>query len=103
MRDGFDEGIGFGLSEEEKNDLEELMRAARRPPGEGLRRRSPDELQDRVDQLEDQARMLAGIVLELDERINLLYRIIRLCYQKNELMGGRPRWPDPAGHPDRRY
>lgn len=102
MMDEFSEKVSFGLSDEEKNDLEEMIRASQRPSEEELQRASHEELRTRVNQLGDQTKMLAGVVLELDERINLLYRIVRLCYQKTELIGGRARWPE-ARHPDRRY
>ncbi len=100
--DEFSNRVSFGLSEEEKNDLEELIRASQQSSEAELGRSSPEELCSRIHELGDQTRVLANVVLELDERINLLYRIIRLCYQKTELLGERSRWSQ-AGHPDRRY
>jgi len=102
MMDEFNDRVSFGLSEEEKNDLEELIRASQKSSEAELRRSSHEELQSRIHQLGDQNRVLANVVLELDERVNLLYRIVRLCYQKTELLGERSRWSQ-AGHPDRRY
>ena len=37
----------------------------------------------------DAVAQMAGIILEMDERMNLLYRIVQLSHRKSELMHGR--------------
>jgi hypothetical protein len=87
--DGLEKAIGMGLSAEEKNDLEALIRASRAESAVSSAEMQPEDLGKRIATLNDQVAQLAGIILEMDERMNLLYRIVQLSHRKSELMHGR--------------
>lgn len=87
--DGLEQTIGLGLSAEEKNDLEALIRASRTAPTVSPGETRPEDLRKRISTLSEQVGQLAGIILEMDERMNLLYRIVQLSHRKSELMHGR--------------
>ncbi|MEJ2077346.1 MAG: hypothetical protein P8020_02215 [Acidobacteriota bacterium] len=87
--DEFEEALGLGLSAEEKDDLEALIRASRTESTAPAGDMRPEDLKKRIATLSDQVGQLAGIILEMDERMNLLYRIVQLSHRKSELMHGR--------------
>ncbi len=87
--DGLEQTIGLGLSAEEKNDLEALILASRTEPTISPGEARPEDWRKRISALNDQVGQLAGIILEMDERMNLLYRIVQLSHRKSELMHGR--------------
>lgn len=82
-------GIDFGLSEEEKADLENMISDfnADRPslPAET----SVDNLQTRVGELNQKISHLGEIVLKINRRIDAFYEIIQLIHQKSEIMNKR--------------
>lgn len=88
--DGLERVMSMGLSAEEKDDLEALIRSSR---GEEAMLSGHDALPEhigrRISTLNEQVAQLAGIILEMDERMNLLYRIVQLSHRKSELMHGR--------------
>lgn len=87
--DGLEKAMGLGLSAEEKSDLEALIRASRGEDAVSLQGRPPADMGKRIATLSDQVAQLAGIILEMDERMNLLYRIVQLSHRKSELIHGR--------------
>lgn len=78
-------GHGLGLSRHEKDDLERLIHTSLgTPPGEG-------ELDSRVqiEVLGKTAAQMAGMLLDLDRRLNLLYEVLCMSQQKSALMNER--------------
>jgi len=82
-------GFDVGLSDEEKEDLENLIKTFR----EEQFISSPDaDLKDvkrQVEILTEQIARFSEMVLKFDKRMKSFYEIIRLYHQKNEEMNGR--------------
>lgn len=87
--DGLEKTISLGLSPEEKNDLEALILASRMDHADSPAPSASEKVGQRISALSDQVAQLAGIILEMDERMNLLYRIVQLSHRKSELLQGR--------------
>lgn len=88
--DDFELAGPFGLSSEEKNDLEELIKASvGRKAGNSSSPSSLKEMQKKLDRLNEQIVNYARIMLLMDRRMNALYEIARLTHLKSELMSGR--------------
>jgi hypothetical protein len=79
----------IGLSEEEKSDLETMIhefRKTRDPLNP-----SPDlgSIQKQIESMNKRLAYLTTMFLTLDRRIKPLYQIIRLTYEKSELLNQR--------------
>ena len=81
--------LNIGLSEEEKNDLEQMI-------GEFQQQRTtfssePDTaaLQKQLDALTKRIAYLTTMFLTIDRRLKPLYETVRLTYQKSEILNQR--------------
>lgn len=83
MTDYTEKNLGFGLSKEEKAELTALIRQGQESAGFEMEMSTRDEEAER---LREQNSRFAEIVLELDERLNLLFEILRLTHRKTEIM-----------------
>jgi hypothetical protein len=81
--------LNIGLSEEEKDDLEEMIgqfqkgRCGTRPPDDF------ETIQAQIDAINQRLANLSNMFLNLDRRIKPLYETIRLTYQKSEILNQR--------------
>ena len=82
-------GVNFGLSDEEKNDLEEMIGQFQ----EARARNEPvndfESIQLQIDAMNQRLEQLSNLFLKLDRRIQPLYETIRLTYQKSEVLNQR--------------
>lgn len=79
--------LTMGLSEEERNDLEKMI-------GEFQQARSnadPDivSLQQQIEALNKRMAYLTNMFLTIDRRMKPMYEIIRLTFEKSELLNQR--------------
>lgn len=79
----------FGLSDQEKNDLEQLINAfqnerTHRAPTDNIA-----QIQQQIDTINNRLAYLTNMFLTLDRRIKPLYETIRLNYQKSEILNQR--------------
>ncbi len=78
--------IDFSLSDEEKNDLDQMIKDFNRERSALLE--SPDDgnqlklMKDRIEQLGD-------VLLKMNDRVDSLYEIMRLMHQKSEILNTR--------------
>ena len=78
--------IDFSLSDEEKDDLDQMIKDFNRKRSTLLE--GPDDenqlkiMKDRFDQLGD-------VILKMNARVDSLYEIIRLMHQKSEILNAR--------------
>jgi len=81
--------LTIGLSEEEKDDLENLIRSIREDPSFSSAETVPEDVQERIALLTDHVARLSEMVLKFDARMKAFYEIIRLFYQKSNKMNER--------------
>ena len=81
--------LNIGLSEEEKDDLENLIRSIREEPSFKSTETVPEDVQQRIALLTDQVARLSEMILRFDARMKAFYEIIRLSYQKSNTMNER--------------
>jgi len=81
--------IDFSLSDEEKNDLDQMIqdfnreRNARLNPANNVRVDAQLKvMQDRFDRISD-------VILKMNDRVDSLYEILRLMHQKSEILDAR--------------
>ena len=78
--------LSLGLSPEEKADLEELIVASRSDSAKQLTHK---QVLIEMDVLKGRVGHLAGRLLELDQRLDRLFEIVRLSHEKSELLCSR--------------
>ena len=89
MTDKVLEEITIGLSDAEKNDLEEMIKAFKeKQPGEPETPASED-IQKQIMSLTENLAQYGDILLKFDSKLKLLYGILRLSDQKNRILDQR--------------
>jgi len=82
--------INFGLSNEEKEDLDELIKALKQTAATVA---SPDmaldDLAENVRRMSAQIVQFSEILLIFDRKMNSLYQIMHLLFQKSEVTNER--------------
>ncbi|KPK23526.1 MAG: hypothetical protein AMK69_17960 [Nitrospira bacterium SG8_3] len=81
--------IDVGLSDEEKADLEKLITGLKQDPSEAQPGASPEELQKQVQSMMENLTQLVEMLLKFDTKMRALYDIVRLSYQKSDMMNKR--------------
>lgn len=84
-----DPDISFGLSEEEKQDLEEMIGEFQKERAASPAVSDPEALQKQIDAMSRRMAHLSNMFLTLDRRIKPLYEIVRLTFEKSELLNQR--------------
>lgn len=79
----------IGLSEEEKDDLEKLIRTMREEQSIASSDPALEDLETRIKMLTEHVARLSEMTLKFDSRMKSFYEIIRLFYQKSENMNER--------------
>jgi len=89
MNEEFETEIVIGLSDEEKDDLEKMIKAFRK---EQLDEPPVSAIKDVLKQIQLTKANLAqfgDMLLKFDEKIKSFYEIICLCYKKDEILNQR--------------
>ena len=89
MDDELHPELNTGLSEEERDDLETLIKSLRedkRAIGLGV---SLDEFRRYVETMVENIARLSDMMLKYDDRIKTLYEILRLSHRKSETINNR--------------
>jgi hypothetical protein len=81
--------LNVGLSEEERDDLENLIRSMRKEPSVPSIDEIPPDVRQRIILLTEHVARLSEMVLKFDGRMKSFYEIIRLFYQKSSKMNER--------------
>jgi hypothetical protein len=89
MSEGHPLELTVGLSEEEKNDLEEMIGQFQRERSHVRSANDLESIQKQIDSINQRMADLSSLFLTLDRRIKPLYETIRLTYQKSEVLNQR--------------
>ncbi len=81
--------ISIGLSEEEKHDLELMIGEFQKERAASMPVTDPAVLQGQIDAMNKRMAHLTHMFLTLDRRIKPLYEVIRLTFEKSELLNQR--------------
>ena len=78
--------IDFSLSDEEKDDLDQMIKDFNRERST-LMKSSDDE--DQLKVMKDRFEQLGDVILKINDRVDSLYEIMRLMHQKSEILNSR--------------
>jgi hypothetical protein len=83
------EEMNIGLSEAEKNDLEEMIKVFRKMPSDISEALDPKDVYSQILSISENLGQYAEILLKMDKKIKLLYGMLRLSDQKTRIMNQR--------------
>lgn len=83
------EEITVGLSDAEKDDLEEMIKAFRKKQSTAPETLAPEDIQTQILSTSENLAQYGDILLKFDTKLKLLYGILRLSDQKNKIMNQR--------------
>ncbi len=83
------EEITVGLSDAEKDDLEEMIKAFRKKQSDAPETLASEDEQKQILSISENLAHYGDILLKFDTKLKLLYGILRLSDQKNRIMNQR--------------
>ena len=83
------EEITVGLSDAEKDDLEEMIKAFRKKQSAAPETLASEDVQKQILSISENHAQFGDILLKFDSKLKLLYGILRLSDQKNRIMNQR--------------
>jgi hypothetical protein len=89
MNDKVLEEITVGLSEAEKNDLENMIKTFRKQQASAPADSATDEEHKRLVSMSENLAQFGDILLKFDTKIKLLHQILSLSDKKNHIMNQR--------------
>lgn len=81
--------LNVGLSEEEKEDLEKLIKEFKSEQPGSISDITLEDVQGQIKSMGERLAQLSEMLLQSDTRLKSLYKILRLSYQKSEDMNER--------------
>lgn len=81
--------IDFSLSEEEKDDLDQMITSFNQDRKSFSQALSDENLEERMKTMQAHYDRLGDVLLKMNKRLDTLYEIIRLMHQKSEIMNIR--------------
>jgi hypothetical protein len=89
MTDKSFEEITIGLSDAEKDDLEEMIKAFKEKQPAEPETLASEDIQKKIMSLTENLAQYGDILLKFDAKLKLLYGILRLSDQKNRILDQR--------------
>jgi hypothetical protein len=83
------EEITVGLSDAEKDDLEEMIKTFRKKQSAAPETLASEDVQQQILSISENIAQYGDILLKFDTKLKLLYGILRLSDQKNRIMNQR--------------
>ena len=83
------EDIAIGLSDAEKDDLENMIKAFKKTQHSEPEALSSTDVQQQIMSLTEKLAQYGDILLKFDTKLKLLYGILRLSDQKNRMLDQR--------------
>ena len=83
------EEITVGLSDAEKDDLEEMIKAFRKKQSAAPEPLASEDVERQIFSISEDLAQYGDILLKFDAKLKLLYGILRLSDQKNRVMNQR--------------
>jgi len=81
--------IIIGLSDEEKEDLEELIKTIKEDQSVELRSSTNEDVQKQIRSIGANLAHLGDMLLKIDDKMKSFYEIIRLSCKKDEMLNKR--------------
>lgn len=81
--------IIIGLSEEEKEDLEELIKTIKEDQSLELRSSTNEDVQKQIQSMGANLAHLGDMLLKIDDKMKSFYEIIRLSCKKDKMLNKR--------------
>jgi len=82
-------GLDVGLSDEEKEDLDKLIKGLKQDQPNAQAGATPEDMQKQMKSMTENLTQLAETLLKFDTKMKSLYEIVRLSYEKSEVMNKR--------------
>ena len=81
--------IDFSFSDEEKNDLDQMIKDFNRERIALLESAGDDNYENQLKVMKDRFEQLSDVILKINDRVESLYEILRLMHQKSEILNTR--------------
>ncbi len=81
--------IDFSLSDEEKNDLDQMIHDFNQKRNAQLDRTDIDGVDQQLKAMQDRFEQLSDVILKINDRVDSLYEIMQLMHQKSEILDAR--------------
>ena len=81
--------IDFSLSDEEKNDLDQMIKDFNRERSALLESSDDEDSEAQLQGIKDRFDQLGDVILKMNDRVDSLYEIMRLMHQKSEILNAR--------------
>ena len=81
--------IDFSLSDEEKNDLDRMIRDFNQKRNTQIDQTHIDIVDQQLNAMQDRFEQLSDVILKINDRVDSLYEILRLMHQKSEILDAR--------------
>ena len=81
--------IDFSLSDEEKNDLDRMIKDFNQKRNEQLDRTDIGIVDQLLKAMQERFEQLSAVILKINDRMDSLYEILRLMHQKTEILDAR--------------
>jgi hypothetical protein len=81
--------IDFSLSDEEKDDLDQMIKDFNRERSALLESSADEDYQSQLKGMKDRFDQLGDVILKINDRVDSLYEIMRLMHQKSEILNAR--------------
>jgi len=82
-------GLDVGLSDEEKEDLDKLIKGLKQDQPNAQAGATPEDIQKQIRSMMENLTQLVEMLLKFDTKMKSLYEIVRLSYEKSEMMNKR--------------
>lgn len=82
-------GLDVGLSDEEKEDLDKLIKGLKQDQPNAQAGATPEDIQKQIKSMMENLTQLVEMLLKFDTKMKSLYEIVRLSYEKGEMMNKR--------------
>ena len=89
MTDKIPKEIDFSLSDEEKDDLDRMIKDFNRDRNDLLESMDAEDAEGRLKNMKDRFDQLGDVILKINDRVDSLYEIMRLMHQKSEMLNAR--------------
>lgn len=86
MAESSPKNIDFSLSEEEKDDLDQMIAMFNQDRQSFPKELSDENLEERLKIMQAHYDRLGDVILKVNNRLDTLYEIMRLMHQKSEIM-----------------
>ena len=81
--------IDFSLSDEEKNDLDQMIKEFNQERSALLESSDDENTEAQLQGIKDRFDQLGDVILKINDRVDSLYEIMRLMHQKSEILNAR--------------